>query len=74
MGVDGSGHSEQALRWSARLAAMLGARIDVVTAWEYPPSFGWAAIAPDGNPAKDMEKIATDTVLGRFRRPAASRP
>jgi nucleotide-binding universal stress UspA family protein len=66
VGVDGSSHSEQALRWSAQLAAMLGARLDVVTAWEYPPSFGWAAIAPDWNPAKDMEKVATDTVLAVF--------
>jgi len=66
VGVDGSLHSRQALRWSAQLAAVLGARLEIVTAWEYPPSYGWAAIAPDWNPGQDMEKVAADTILAVF--------
>lgn len=66
VGVDGSSDSEKALRWGAQIASTLGARLEVVTAWEYPPSFGWAAIAPDWNPAKDMEKVAADTVQAVF--------
>jgi nucleotide-binding universal stress UspA family protein len=66
VGVDGSQHSELALRWSARLAATLGARLDVVTAWDYPPSYGWAAVAPDWDPGQDMEKVAADTVRAVF--------
>ncbi len=66
VGVDGSSDSEKALRWGAQIAATLGARLDVVTAWEYPPSFGWTAIAPDWNPAQDMEKVAADTVQAVF--------
>ncbi len=66
VGVDGSAHSEHALRWSAELAAMLSARLEVVLAWEYPASFGWAAIAPDWDPGQDMEKVAADTILAVF--------
>ncbi len=66
VGVDGSSHSEHALRWSAQLAALLGAQLEIVTAWEYPPSFGWAAIAPEWNPARDMEKVAAETIQAVF--------
>jgi nucleotide-binding universal stress UspA family protein len=67
VGVDGSGHSKQALRWAAQIAGLRGARIEVVTAWEYPTSYGWAGVAPAGwNPAEDMEKVANDTVSAVF--------
>jgi nucleotide-binding universal stress UspA family protein len=66
VGVDGSSNSEQALRWGAKLAARLGARLEIVTAWEYPPSFGWASIAPDWDPAQDMTKVAADTIATVF--------
>jgi nucleotide-binding universal stress UspA family protein len=35
VGVDGSASSVAALRWAGRVAAALGAEIDVVTVWEY---------------------------------------
>jgi nucleotide-binding universal stress UspA family protein len=66
VGVDGSWHSQQALRWSAHLAGIFGARLQVVTAWEYPPSFGWAAVAPDWNPATDMADVQRQTVQAVF--------
>jgi nucleotide-binding universal stress UspA family protein len=66
VGVDGSRHSEDALRWSAQLAAVLGARLEIVAAWEYPASFGWAAVAPDWNPGQDTEKVAAETIAAVF--------
>jgi nucleotide-binding universal stress UspA family protein len=66
VGVDGSRHSRQALRWSAQLAATLSARLEVVTAWEYPATYGWAAVAPDWSPGQDMENVAAETILDVF--------
>jgi nucleotide-binding universal stress UspA family protein len=60
-GIDGSDNSVLALRWAAHYAALLGARLEVVMAWEYPPSFGWAAIAPDWNPADDVKEVLAET-------------
>jgi nucleotide-binding universal stress UspA family protein len=65
-GVDGSPDSVQALRWAGYFAAMLGARLEVVMAWEYPPSFGWAAIAPDWDPADDVQKVLADSARAAF--------
>ncbi len=66
VGVDGSRPSQQALRWSAQLATVLGARLEIVAAWEYPPSFGWAAVAPDWNPGQDTENVVADTIAAVF--------
>jgi nucleotide-binding universal stress UspA family protein len=62
VGVDGSRHSQNALLWAVHFATIFSARLDVVGAWEYPQSFGWAAIAPEWDPAKDTEKVLEDTV------------
>jgi nucleotide-binding universal stress UspA family protein len=65
-GIDGSDSSVLALRWAAHYAAALRARLDVVMAWEYPPSFGWAAIAPDWNPADDVKEVLAETARAVF--------
>jgi nucleotide-binding universal stress UspA family protein len=62
VGVDGSKPSHQALAWAGRFAATYGARLDVVAAWEYPQSYGWAAISPEWSPAEDMVKVLEDAV------------
>jgi nucleotide-binding universal stress UspA family protein len=62
VGVDGSAGSEAALRWAARLATQLGARLDVVGAWEYPPLFGITALPELEFPAADIERSLADTV------------
>jgi nucleotide-binding universal stress UspA family protein len=70
VGVDGSDESKQALRWAAHFAASTGARIDAVTAWQYPGSFGWSAVPVDWDPRRDMEKTlaeAVDQVFGALR-------
>jgi nucleotide-binding universal stress UspA family protein len=66
VGVDGSGHSLQALRWGARLAAMFGARLDAMTAWEFPAAYGWSAVPSDWDPAQDMRRVLEDSVLAVF--------
>ena len=40
VGVDGSDHSIHALREAWRYSELLGAPIEVVTAWQYPPAYG----------------------------------
>ena len=66
VGVDGSPHSRQALRWGAHLAGIFGARLDAVTAWEFPPSYGWASVPTEWNPGQDMGKVLDDTVRAVF--------
>jgi len=66
VGVDGSQHSVEALRWGAYQASVLGARLEAVTAWEYPTSFGWASVPSDWDPVKDMEKVLHEAVSGAF--------
>jgi nucleotide-binding universal stress UspA family protein len=66
VGVDGSMHSKKALRWAAFLAATFGAKVEAVTAWEYPPGYGWASVPADWNPGQDMEKVLTDTLHDVF--------
>jgi len=45
VGVDGSDASLEALRWAAREAQLIGATLQVVTAWQYPAGFGWTTAA-----------------------------
>ena len=75
VGVDGSEESKHALRWAARLAASLDARIDVISAWQYPTYYGWGAYPLEWNPGADMEKQLTATVDEVFgeKRPQAIR-
>jgi nucleotide-binding universal stress UspA family protein len=64
VGVDGSESSRDALRWAARQAQLTGGRLEVVTTWELPTSFGWVPPYPsDFNPAEDAQKAADDEVV-----------
>jgi len=61
VGVDGSPSSRHALRWAARQAQFLGGRLEVVTTWELPTSFGFVPpYPPDFNPAADAERAAEE--------------
>jgi nucleotide-binding universal stress UspA family protein len=75
VGVDGSEQSKQALRWAARFAASVDARLDAVAAWQYPTGFGWGAVPLEWSPGQDMEKVLTETVDEVFGsdRPAGMR-
>jgi nucleotide-binding universal stress UspA family protein len=62
VGVDGSEQSKAALRWAARLAGPLGARLEVVSAWHVPVSYGMGGPSVDWNPLQDITKCATQAV------------
>jgi nucleotide-binding universal stress UspA family protein len=63
VGVDGSEPSKRALRWAADQAKLTGARLNVVTTWEFPPTFGWAPpYPPDFDPDRDARKALQETV------------
>jgi nucleotide-binding universal stress UspA family protein len=66
VGIDGSQPSNDALRWAGYFGAVMGARLEVVTAWEYPPSFGWAAIAPEWDPVREMTTVLEQSVAAVF--------
>jgi nucleotide-binding universal stress UspA family protein len=66
VGVDGSANSEQALRWAARIAADFGARLQAVTAWDFPASYGFGSVPQDWDPAGDMRKVLDETVRAVF--------
>jgi nucleotide-binding universal stress UspA family protein len=54
VGVDGSQASVDALEWAATQARFTGFALEVVMAWEFPVSFGWAPPWPsDFNPEKE---------------------
>ncbi|MFF7192881.1 universal stress protein [Streptomyces sp. NPDC008079] len=63
VGVDGSEPSLKALRWAARQAALTGAALEAVIAWEMPSAYGWAGLPglPDD---VDLEANA-DQILAR---------
>jgi nucleotide-binding universal stress UspA family protein len=63
VGVDGSDPSKLALRWAARQATLTGAKLKVVTTWEYPPTLGWAPPYPsDFDPDEDARTALQQTI------------
>ena len=44
VGVDGSPSSVKALCWAVRYAGLVGAEVEAVTAWDYPPTHGWVPV------------------------------
>ena len=42
VGVDGSPSSVRALAWAVRQGRLTGGLVDVICAWQYPASYGWA--------------------------------
>jgi nucleotide-binding universal stress UspA family protein len=69
-GVDGSTGSKNALRWAAHIARLVGGRLDVVAAWDYPPLYGLTAAPEFEFPEHDIEQSlarTVDEVLGDAR-------
>jgi nucleotide-binding universal stress UspA family protein len=67
VGVDGSEPSRRALRWAAQQAKLTGAALNVVTSWEYPPSFGWAPPYPqEFNPDQDAREALQEAVAAEL--------
>ena len=66
VGVDGSPESRKALRWAAHLGQLLGAPINVVSAWQYPTTYGYAAPLPDWSPHENMRGVQAEVITGVF--------
>ena len=62
VGVDGSPHSEQALRWAAFFAGTVSGRVEAVTAWQYPTAYGVAALPANWDPSHDMGGIVRRSI------------
>lgn len=62
VGIDGSPHSEQALRWALHLAGLMGARVEAVSVWEVLPEYGLAAPATDWDPEAEARAQLNDTI------------
>ncbi len=78
VGVDGSDASVAAARWACRLAALAGSAVELVTAWQWPISWGPAMPLPDDyDPAADtqamVDEIAGVLSRGVPRSPARTR-
>ena len=62
-GFDGSPAAGAAVRWAAAQADRTGARLDIVTAWEYPTSWGNTIPLPDGyDPAGDARSLVDPVI------------
>ena len=67
VGVDGSPHSEEALRWALGQARLTGQSVEAVTSWSIPVSFGEAAgplmgIDWRGDATRTLEKSVANVV------------
>jgi nucleotide-binding universal stress UspA family protein len=66
VGVDGSESSIDALGWARRIAVVLDAEIDAVTAWHYPATDGFSYAAVDWDPSVDAAGILADALRSAF--------
>ncbi len=70
VGVDGSDESVGAARWAAAEAARSGHRVVLLSAWQYPMSWGATIPLPDGyDPAADAGSVLdpiTDALRAEF--------
>jgi len=67
VGYDGSDAADGAVGWAAVQAVRSGGRLDLVTAWEYPTSWGNVIPLPsDFDPAADA-KVMLDPVVERLQ-------
>jgi len=68
VGVDASKESEEALRWAARYAQLLGATLDVVHAWHRTDELAWLeSLPPPVEPthtAQDELAKIVDQIIG----------
>jgi nucleotide-binding universal stress UspA family protein len=60
VGVDGSTHSEEALRWAIGQAKVTGQSVDAVISWTIPVDYGIGGAAAITN--FDWEGVATSTL------------
>lgn len=66
IGVDGSEPSKDAVRWAAKQAELTGAELHAVTAWRFPPTYGYPVDYSDVDFAaqarKTLEEVVAETL------------
>lgn len=63
VGVDGSDASIEAVRWACEQARLTGSIVEVVTAWQWPMSWGPAVPLPsDYDPAADATSMVDQLI------------
>jgi nucleotide-binding universal stress UspA family protein len=65
VGVDASAEAEVALRWAARYAQLVDARLDVVHAWDLPHELAWLQSLPPPAAPTDIAREALAEVVAR---------
>jgi nucleotide-binding universal stress UspA family protein len=66
VGVDGSPSSREALRWAVRQAALTGASVEAITAWQSPTLVGLGSPFAEAEPSPgddDRIKAAAENVM-----------
>jgi nucleotide-binding universal stress UspA family protein len=65
VGIDGSPASIDALDWAARQAELTSSRLELVTTWDWPATYGWAVPLPsDFDPSEQAQRVLTEAVAG----------
>jgi len=65
VGIDGSSSSLAALGWAAEQADRTGAKLEVITTWIWPTTYGWAIPYPTGfDPAESAQKVLDESIAG----------
>ena len=63
VGVDGSAASNDALKWAADYAALVGGELLALSVWQWPVSLGMALALPEGySPRADANSILADAI------------
>ena len=63
VGVDGSESSVRALAWAAGQAELTGSVVEAVTTWQWPSSFGFGLVVPEGwSPVDDAQKVLDNAI------------
>jgi nucleotide-binding universal stress UspA family protein len=61
VGYDASPSSTKAIEWAARQAELTGSNVEVITAWEWPTTYGAPMALPEGfDPASDARKVVEE--------------
>lgn len=57
VGSDGSAAAMEAVHWAARQAELTSSTLEIITTWDWPPSYGWAMPFPaDFDPENGVQR------------------
>lgn len=74
VGVDASAESEEALRWAAHYAGLVGARLEVVHVWYLPKELAWLEPMPPPVPPSEVAHEALAKIVEHILGPEPTTP